>query len=141
MQAEIDQLECLKTWELVDTPPGSNVINSGFVLTRKRDATGQISSYKARFVGKGYSQVYGVNYFETFTPSVKMLSQRLVLSYAAREDWEIHQIDVKGAYLNAKLKETIYMKTPHGYLKPGDEGKVCKLLKGLYGVKQAGREW
>jgi hypothetical protein len=141
MQAEIDQLERLKTWEIVDAPPGVNIINSGFVLTRKRDANGQIASYKARFVGKGYSQVYGVDYYETFAPSVKMASQRVVLSHAAREDWEIHQIDVKGAYLNAHLKDAVYIKPPPGYLKPSDEGKVCRLLKGLYGIKQAGHEW
>ena len=70
-----------------------------------------------------------------------MSSQRTVLSYATREDWEIHQVDIKGAYLNAKLPETIYVKPPQGYLKQGEEGKVCRLLKGLYGVKQAGREW
>ena len=141
IDAEIKQLERLGTWELVLAPAGANIINSGFVLTRKRDASGKISSYKARFVGKGYSQVYGVDYYETFAPSVKMSSQRLLLSYSAREDWELHQIDVKGAYLNAKLDETIYIKPPHGYLKPGDEGKVCRLLKGLYGIKQAGRQW
>ena len=141
MRVEIEQLERLKTWELVHAPPDTNIINSGFVLTRKRDASGQISSYKARFVGKGYSQVYGIDYYETFAPSVKMSSQRLVLSHAAREDWELHQIDVKGAYLNARLNEMIYIQPPHGYLKPGDEGKVCRLLKGLYGIKQAGRQW
>jgi hypothetical protein len=62
-----------------------------------------------------------------------MTSHRVVLSYA-----EIHQ---KGAYLNAKLKEVIYMKPPHGYLKPDQIGMVCRLLKGLYGIKQAGHEW
>jgi Reverse transcriptase (RNA-dependent DNA polymerase) len=70
-----------------------------------------------------------------------MVSQRIVLSHAAREDWEIHQIDIKGAYLNATLMETIYMKPPNNYLKPHEKGKVCHLLKGLYGLKQAGRAW
>ncbi len=138
---EIRQLDRLRTWELVYPPRGANIINSGFVLHRKRDKEGKIASYKARFVGKGYAQVYGIDYFETFAPSVRMSSQRVVLSYAAREDWEIHQVDIKGAYLNAKLPETIYVKPPQGYLKQGEEGKVCRLLKGLYGVKQAGREW
>jgi hypothetical protein len=141
MDAEIRQLERLGTWKLVYPPTGVNVISSGFVFHRKHDYKGAVSSHKARFVGKGYSQVYGVDYFETFAPSVKMSSLRVVLSIAARNDWEIHQIDVKGAYLNATLKENIYTKPPPGYLKQDDEGKVCKLIKGIYGVKQAGREW
>lgn len=141
MDVEIDQLEQKRTWELVYPPAGANVINSGFVFHRKYDAQGELASYKARFVGKGYSQVYGVDYFETFAPSVKMSSQRVVLSLAAKEDWEVHQIDIKGAYLHATLKETVYMKPPANYLKPEEEGKVCRLLKGLYGIKQAGREW
>jgi hypothetical protein len=80
MKAEIDQLECLKAWEVVDAPAGANITNSNFVFTRKRIATGQVSSYKAIFIGKGYSQVYGLDYFETFAPIVKMASQRIVFS-------------------------------------------------------------
>jgi hypothetical protein len=75
MKTEITQLECLCTWEIVDPPPGANIINSGFVFHRKRDVKGNIASHKAHFIGKGYSQVYGVNYYETFAPSVKMSSQ------------------------------------------------------------------
>ena len=141
MKTEIKQLERLGTWELVYPPANVNIIDSGFVYRKKRDNRGNITSYKARFVGKGYSQVYGVDYFDTFAPSVKLTSQRVVLSFAAREDWEIHQVDVKGAYLNAVLPETVYMKPLMGYLAPEQHGMVCKLLKGLYGVKQAGHEW
>ena len=141
MDVEINQLERLKTWKIVHPPPGANVINSGFVFRQKRDANGQIETYKARFIGKGYGQEYGIDHFKTFAPSVKMTSLRVVLSYAAQEDWEIHQIDIKSAYLNATITETIYVKPLHGYLKPEDKGKVCLLLKGLYGIKQAGREW
>ena len=65
----------------------------------------------------------------------------MVLANAAHQDWEIEHVDVKSAYLNAPLKETIYMKAPREVLKPGEEGKVLRLLKGLYGLKQAGRGW
>ena len=78
---------------------------------------------------------------ETFSSAAKMPTVRVVLANAAVNDWEIDYIDVKSAYLNALLKETVYMKLPHGVLKPGQEGKVCWLLKGLYGLKQAGRGW
>jgi hypothetical protein len=64
-----------------------------------------------------------------------------VLTMAAQNDWEIHQIDIKSAYLHAEIKEDIYMRAPPGYLRAGDEGKVLKLLRCLYGLKQAGFEW
>ena len=70
-----------------------------------------------------------------------MPTVRVVLANAATQDWEIEHVDVKSAYLNVTLKETIYMKPPRGVLKPGEEGKVCRLVKGLYGLKQAGRGW
>jgi Reverse transcriptase (RNA-dependent DNA polymerase) len=70
-----------------------------------------------------------------------MSSQKTILSYAADQDWEVHQIDVKGTYLNATIKERIYMKPLPDYLDPEDGGKVCLLLKGIYGAKQAGNEW
>lgn len=70
-----------------------------------------------------------------------MPTVRTVLANAAHQDWEIEHVDVKSAYLNAELKETIYMKAPRGVLKPGQEGKVLRLKKGLYGLKQAGRGW
>ena len=66
---------------------------------------------------------------------------QVVLANAATQDWEIEHVDVKSAYLNAMLKETIYMKPPQGVLKPGEEGKVCRLVNGLDGLKQAGRGW
>ena len=83
----------------------------------------------------------GVNYTETFSAAAKMPTIRAVLANAAHQDWEVKHIDVKSAYLNAPLSETIYMKPPQGVLKPGQEGKVLRLLKGLYGLKQAGRCW
>ena len=70
-----------------------------------------------------------------------MPTVQVVLANAATQDWEIEHVDVKSVYLNAMLKETIYMKPPWGVLKPGEEGKVCCLVKGLYGLKQAGRGW
>ena len=70
-----------------------------------------------------------------------MPTVQAVLANAAHQDWEIEHVDMKSTYLNAPLKETIYMKVPRGVLKPGEEGKVLRLLKGLYGLKQAGRGW
>ena len=94
-----------------------------------------------RIVAGGHRQVEGVNYSETFSSTAKMPTVRVILANAATQDWEIEHVDVKSAYLNATLKETIYMKLPQGVLKPGEEGKVCRLVKGLYGLKQAGCGW
>ena len=87
------------------------------------------------------TQVEGVNYSETFYSAAKMPTVQVILVTAATQDWEIEHIDIKSAYLNVMLKETIYMKPPWGVLKPGEEGKVCCLVKGLYGLKQAGCGW
>jgi hypothetical protein len=66
---------------------------------------------------------------------------RINLAYAAQNGWATHQLDIKSAYLNAKLSKTIYIRLPPGYLKEGQAGKVGKLNKGLYGLRQAGRAW
>ena len=94
-----------------------------------------------RIVTGGHRQVKGVNYSKTFSSVAKMPTIQVVLANAATQDWEIEHVDVKSAYLNATLMETIYMKPPQGVLKPGEEGKVCRLVKGLYGLKLAGHGW
>ena len=94
-----------------------------------------------RIVARGHRQVEGINYTETFSAAAKMPTVQAVLVNAAQQDWEIEHVDIKNTYLNAPLKEVIFMKPPKGVLKPGQEGKVLRLLKGLYGLKQAGRGW
>jgi hypothetical protein len=141
MDDEIVAIEKLDTWDLVDPPADANIINSHFILKAKRDENGDITRYKARLVANGNSQREGIDYNETFAAVAKLPSVRAVLANAASQGWEIHQIDVKNAYLNAELTEDVYMRPPPGYLKPGQEGKVCKLKKSLYGLKQAGFEW
>ena len=141
LKYEINQLEKLKTWIIEDLPPGHKAIPSNEVLKYKRGPDGNVNSYRVRIVAGGHRQVHGVNYTETFSSAAKMPTVRVILANAAVQDWEIDHVDVKSAYLNAPLKETVYMKPPRGVLKPGQEGKVCRLLKGLYGLKQAGRGW
>jgi hypothetical protein len=138
---EISQLEKLGTWEVTDLPAGHTAIPCSEVVRVKRGPDGQVQSYRVRIVAGGHRQVEGVNYTETFSAAAKMPTVRVVLANAAHQDWEMEHIDVKSAYLNAPLKEEIYMRPPRGVLKPGQEGKVLRLLKGLYGLKQAGRGW
>jgi hypothetical protein len=138
---EIHQLEKLGTWVIKDLPPGQTAIPCSKVLKIKRGPSREIQSYRVRIVAGGQKQIEGVNYTETFSAAAKMPAVRVVLANAAEQNWEIEHVDIKSAYLNAPLGETIYMKPPRGVLKPGQEGKSCRLLKGLYGLKQAGRGW
>ena len=138
---KISQLERLGTWVVKDLPPGQSAIPCSGVTRVKRGPNREVQSYRVCIIAGGHRQVEGVNYTETFSAAAKMPTVRTVLANAAHNDWEIEHVDVKSAYLNAPLKETIYMKAPRGVLKPGQEGKVLRLLKGLYGLKQAGRGW
>jgi Reverse transcriptase (RNA-dependent DNA polymerase) len=92
-------------------------------------------------VAKGYKQQAGINYEEVFAPVVRMETIRLLISLTTQSKWRIHQMDVKLAFLNYVLKEEVYIEQPPGYLKKGCEGKVLKLKKVLYSLKQALRAW
>jgi hypothetical protein len=111
------------------------------VIRSKTGSNGKVMCRKGRLVAGGHRQIKGVNFNEMFSLAAKMTSNHVVLAYKAQNDWEVHQVDVIGAYLNAGLDKGIYMLLPAGILKKGQEGKVCQLLKGLYGLKQAGRVW
>ena len=100
---------------------------------------GQIDKYKARLCARGFSQQYGIDYFETFSPVVRMESLRILLAVAAAHDLEVHQMDVVDAYLLGELDEDIYIMTPEGLNIPN--GKVLKLQKGVPGLKQSGNVW
>ena len=137
-----EELQALATnhvWELVDIPKGANIVSNKWVFKLKRLPNGQVDRYKARLVARGFSQQYGIDYEETFAPVVRMESLRILLAIAAAEDLEIHQMDVITAYLAGELQEEVYMATPTGL--SSSTGKVCKLRKGLYGLKQSARVW
>jgi hypothetical protein len=135
-QYEMDALAKNGTWELVDLPPGRKAVKSKWVFKRKADGR-----FRARVVAKGFTQIQGIDYDETFSPVARFESLRLLLALAALEDWEIHQMDVKSAFLNGLLDEEIYMEQPEGFAVPGQEHKVCLLKKAIYGLKQASRAW
>ncbi|KAJ8481821.1 hypothetical protein ONZ51_g5747 [Trametes cubensis] len=139
MDQELAQLRQLKTFRLTDLPPGRSAIGCRWVYRLKRDSEGRIIRYKARLVAQGFSQVPGLDYFETFAPVIRMDSLRTMLAIAAARGMALRQWDVVGAYLNADLDEEIYMRQPPGY--EDGSGRVLRVLKAMYGLKQAGRKW
>src|SRR5207253_190437 len=112
-----------------------------WVFTIKHNAEGRVERYKARLVAKGYNHTYGVDYDETFAPVAKMNTIRTVISIAANNSWGLHQMDVKNAFLHGDLQEEVYMEIPPGFHSRDTEGKVCRLRKSLYGLKQSPRAW
>ena len=128
------------TWEIVDLPPGAKCINSGWVFRVKRNADGSIERYKARLVAKGYSQRPGFDYNEVFAPTFRCAASRTIIALAAINDLHLRSIDISHAFINGDLDETIYMRQAEGYHK-GGSNRVYRLLKSLYGLKQAARQW
>ena len=139
--SEINSLRKAGTFILVPRPTHGNVIGNKMVLKIKRGKDGNIVKYKCRLVAKGYLQRYGVDYVDTYAPVARLPSIRALIAITAHHDLELHQMDVKSAYLNGDLEEEIYMEQPEGYATPGQEHLVCRLQKSLYGLKQAGRTW
>src|SRR4051812_12018205 len=141
MQEELQALKKNNTWELVPLPAGKRAVGCKWVYTVKQTLEGKVDRYKARLVAKGYSQTYGIDYDETFTPVAKMSTVRTLVSCAANFNWPLHQLDVMNAFLHGDLHEEVYMEIPPGFGTPQMSGKVCKLKKSLYGLKQSPRAW
>ena len=105
------------TWILVEPPAGANIVGLKWVFRAKKDADGNVVRKKACLVAQGFSQVPGVDYLHTFAPVARLASIHTIMALAARDDMEMDQIDIKGAYLNGELTpdEIIYMHQPPGY--------------------------
>ena len=140
---ELATLRAAGTWRLEEAPPGANVIGSKWVFKAKKDAAGNIARYKARLVAQGFSQIGGVDYDDTYAPVAKLASSRAIIAMANRLRLILHQVDIKGAYLNGVLRddEVLYLRHPPGYMAPDAGKRVLRLQKALYGLKQAGRRW
>jgi len=141
MLEELRALEKNKTWDLVELPIGKKAVSCKWVFTVKQSPEGKVERYKARLVARGYSQTYGIDYDETFAPVAKMSTVRTLISCASNFGWPLHQLDVKNAFLHGDLHEEVYMEIPPGWSKPETTGKVCKLKKSLYDLKQSPRAW
>jgi hypothetical protein len=133
------------TWDLVELPEDRKVIGSRWVFIVKRNADGSIDKYKARLVAQGFTQMPGVDYDQTFSPATRLATLRVVLVKAALNGEYIETIDISNAYLNGEIEKEyeVYMRQPPGFEQRGPNGEkwVCRLRKGLYGLKQSGRLW
>ena len=138
---EMNALEKNGTWEIVDLPKGKQAVDCKFIFTIKYKADGTKERCKVRLVAKGFTQTYGIDYTETFAPVAKLNTIRVFLSLAVNLDWPLQQLDIKNAFLNGELEEEVYMVQPPGFCKKGNEGKVCRLKKSLYGLKQSPKAW
>lgn len=139
MQRELNSLKENETWELTTVPPNTPIIPCKWVFTTKLRPDGTTERYKARLVAKGFRQKYGRDYEETFSPVAKLTTIRSLLSIAASKNLHMYQFDVSTAFLYGKLKETVYMTQPPGF--DDNSGKVCRLFRSLYGLKQSPRCW
>lgn len=141
MSEEIQALHHNHTWTLVPRPPNTNVVGSKWVFRIKYHADGTIDRHKARLVAQGFTQLPGFDFSHTFSLVVKATTVRIVLSLAVTNQWKLHQLDVKNAFLHGNLRETVYMEQPPGYVDQRYPNHVFRLNKALYGLRQAPRAW
>jgi Reverse transcriptase (RNA-dependent DNA polymerase)/Integrase core domain/Chromo (CHRromatin Organisation MOdifier) domain/gag-polypeptide of LTR copia-type len=140
IEEELNSLQHFNTFTPSILPNGRKPIDCRWVFAVKRDVNNKIIRWKARLVVKGFKQQEGIDFFETFSPTVKIKSIKYILGIAAHEDLEIKQLDFDTAFLNANLTEDIYVSIPQGY-KNNSNYSALRLNKALYGLKQAPREW
>ena len=141
INSEYNSLMKNDTWELVPPSKDKKVIGSKWVLKVKRNENGNVDKFKARLVAQGYSQTYGIDYEDVFSPVAKYSAIRTLLALANAYNFEVHQLDVKTAFLNGIIDHDIYMSQPEGFVNPDKPNHLCKLKRSLYGLKQSARCW
>ena len=144
MQAEINELEKQNTWTLLPLPHDKIPLKGRWIYKLKTDPEGKIIKFKARWVVKGYNQIEGVDYLDTFSSTCRPESYRIIFILAVNQGWRLSQYDVKNAFIHAKIDKEIFVEQPRGFTAKEDspEKKLyCRLNKALYGLKQSPRLW
>jgi hypothetical protein len=141
MQSEMDAVKKNHNWELADLPRAHSAITLKWVFKLKRDEAGAIVKRKAHLLARDFVQWEGIDFDDTFTPVARMEFVWLLFTLAAQEGCHIHHMDVKSAFLNDDLKYEVYVHQPPEFAIPGKEGKVLRLRKTLYDLRQAPRAW
>jgi hypothetical protein len=140
MQEELNNFKRNEVWSLVPCLK-QNVVGTKWVFRNKQDEHRVVTRNKARLMAKGYAQVTGLDFGETFAPVARLESIRILLAYAAHHSFRLFQMDVKSAFLNRPIKEVVYVEQPPGFKDDRYPDHVYKLSKALYGLKQAPRAW
>lgn len=142
IEEELKSMEDNHVWKIEPLPSEKNLVSTKWVFRKKQNSDGTIERYKARLVARGFTQIPGVDYFETFAPVVKNSTVKTLIAVAAAKEYNLGHIDVKTAYLNAIVNEEIWISIPEGFNQNKiQNGFGLKLQKSLYGLKQAGRNW
>jgi hypothetical protein len=128
-------------WDIVLRPEGKSVVTSKLIYNIKHATDGSVKKYKEIFVARGFSQVEGIDYEETFAPVARYTSIRTIIALAASMGWRLHQMDVKTTFLNGEIEEEIYIEQLEEFVTHEQKSHVCRLKKALYGLKQAPRAW
>ncbi|CAI7930990.1 unnamed protein product [Closterium sp. NIES-54] len=139
MEEEMRSLLANGTWELVPRPRSVKVMKNQWVLTTKYNTDDTVARKKARLVVKGFTEIYGADYDETYSPVDSYVTLHFFLSIVAVLDLHVLHLDVKNAYLQSKLDRVLHMEQP-AYFNDGTS-RVCKLLKSLYGLKRSPLLW
>jgi len=135
-KGELESLKKNGTWVVEQVPENRNIVGCRWLFKRKEDGR-----FKVRLVVKGYSQEPGIDFRETFGPVAKFTTLRLLLALVAENDWELHTMNVKTAFLNGELQEEIFMEIPEGLPEETKPGYACRLVKAIYGLRQSPRAW
>jgi Reverse transcriptase (RNA-dependent DNA polymerase) len=138
ISVELKQLQQMGIWKLVSCPKDAVLIANKWVFLIKYNKQGELIKYKAQMVAKGCVQRPGYNYMDTFSLAVHLETIWAILPLVVKDKLKIQQMDVKRAYLNRVLQENVFMRQPEWY--DDGSGRVCQLIKTLYGLKQSGRE-
>jgi transposase InsO family protein len=139
LQQEIQSMIDSQVFELVDRPKNANVVKCKWVLKIKRKPDGGVDKFKGRLVAKGFSQRHGIDYFDLWSPTGHHATLKCLFVYAVQHDFKVRHVDIKCAFLNGDLEEQVFMEQPP--LFNDGTGRVWKLKKSIYGLKQASRQW
>ncbi|CAI5948419.1 unnamed protein product [Closterium sp. NIES-64] len=140
MDAEMASWKSTGTYVDAVPPPGANIVSGKWIFRVKRPP-GSPPVFKARYVARGFSQRQGVDYFQTFSPTPKMTTLRVLLHVAAHRDYELHSLDFSTAFLQGSLHEEIWLRRPPGFTGSFPPGTQWSLRRPVYGLRQAPREW
>ena len=138
MKDKVKALQDNETWNLVRPPTDRDVIPGKWVDKVKLGPSGEVNKYKARYVAKGFKQLEGLDYFESFAPTCKPETFRILLQLSTKQGHVTHQFDIKTVFLHSTIEEEVYLEQPQVFIKQrSDEEKLVCLNKSIYGLKQA----